>query len=90
MTSNLSGYLNDYPDSIVQIAEELGKIGSKLKSLQAKLSGDPKNAVTRVRGYIDRCEIKSENEQQIRRVHIEIIKVIEELKDYQKDLDWEK
>jgi uncharacterized phage infection (PIP) family protein YhgE len=90
MTSNLSGYLNDYSDSTTQIAEELGKIGSKLNSLQAKLSGDPKNSVKRVRGYIDQCEVKSENEEQVRRVHIEIIKVIEELKDYQKDLDWEK
>ena len=90
MASNLSGYLNDYSDSTMQIAAELGKIGSKLKSLQAKLSGDPKNAVKRVRGYIDQCEVKPENEEQVRRVHIEIIKVIEELKDYQKDLDWEK
>jgi hypothetical protein len=90
MASNLSGYLNDYSDSTIRIAEELGKIGGKLNSLQTKLSGNPKNAVKRVRGYIDRCEVKSENEEQVRRVHIEIIKVIEELKDHQKDLDWEK
>lgn len=90
MASNLSDYLNDYSDSTMQIAEELGKIGSKLKSLQTKLSGDPKNAVKRVRIFIDQCEVKLENEEQVRRVHIEIIKVIEELKDYQKDLDWEK
>lgn len=90
LASNLSGYLNDYSDSTMQIVEELGKIGSKLKSLQSKLSGDPKNAVKRVRDYIDRCEVKSENDEQVRKVHIEIIKVIEELKDYQKDLDWEK
>src|SRR6185295_19095391 len=31
MASRLSGYLNDYSDSTSQIAEELGKIGSKLK-----------------------------------------------------------
>lgn len=90
MTTNLSGYLNDYSDSIKQIAEEFGKISSKLKSLQAKLHGDPKTSVKRLRGYIDQCPVKSENEEQVRKVHIEIIKVIEELKDYQKDLDWEK
>lgn len=90
MTTNLSGYLNDYGDSTAQIAEEFGKISSKLKSLQSKLQGDPKSSVKRLRGYIDQCGVKSENEEQVRRVHIEIIKVIEELKDHQKDLDWEK
>jgi ElaB/YqjD/DUF883 family membrane-anchored ribosome-binding protein len=90
MASNLSEYLNDYTDSTTQIAEELGKIGSKLKTLQAKLRGTQKNSVKRVRAYIDQYEIKAENEGQVRRVHLEIIKVIEELKDYQKDLDWEK
>ncbi|HYJ87248.1 MAG TPA: hypothetical protein VEW46_14400 [Pyrinomonadaceae bacterium] len=49
MASNLSIYLNDYLNSIVQIAQELGKIGVKLKSLEGKLSGGPKNSVKLVR-----------------------------------------
>ncbi len=90
MASSLSEYLNDYSDSLGQIAEELGKTGSKLKTLQSKLRGTQKNAVKRVRICIDQCEVKAENEEQVRMVHLEIIKVIEELKDYQKDLDWER
>lgn len=90
MASSLSEYLNDYADSLTQIAEELGKTGAKLKTLQAKLTGAQKNSVKRVRGYIEQCKVKAENEEQVRTVHIEIIKVIEELKDYQKDLDWER
>ena len=39
--------------------------------------------------YIDQCEVNVQNEEQVRLVYVEIIKVIEELKDYQKDLDWE-
>lgn len=55
MASNLSSYLNDYSNSITQIAQEVGKIAVKLKSLEAKLSGDPKNSVKLVRSYIDQC-----------------------------------
>lgn len=89
MASKLSEYLNDYSDSLSQIAEELGKTASKLKTLQAKLRGAQKNTVKRVRIHIDQCEVKPENEEEVRMVHLEVIKVIEELKDYQKDLDWE-
>lgn len=38
---------------------------------------------------IDQCEITVENEERVRRVYIDLIKVTEELKDYHKDLDWE-
>ncbi|MDQ1638229.1 MAG: hypothetical protein QOF62_1568 [Pyrinomonadaceae bacterium] len=89
MASKLSEYLNDYSGSTTQIAEELGKIGSKLKTLTDKLKGEPKNSVKRVRDYVDQCEVRRDNQSQVRKVHIEIIKVIEELKDYQKDLGWE-
>jgi hypothetical protein len=52
MASNLFGYLNDYSNSIMQIAQELGKIGVKLKSLEVKLRGEPKNSVKLVRSYM--------------------------------------
>jgi hypothetical protein len=89
MTSTLSSYLNDYSNSIAQIDQELGKIGVKLKSLEVKLGGAPKRSVKLVRSYIDQYDVNIENEAQVRRTYVEIIKVIEELKDHQKDLDWE-
>ncbi len=49
MTSTLSSYLNDYANSIAQIARDLGKIDVKLKSLETKLSGAPKSSVKLVR-----------------------------------------
>ena len=85
MTTTLSSYLNDYSNSTTQIAQELGKIGA----LELKLSGPPKTSVKLVRSYIDQCEVNTENERQVRSTYIEIIKVIEELKDHQKDLDSE-
>ncbi|HEX9629849.1 MAG TPA: hypothetical protein VF961_07510 [Pyrinomonadaceae bacterium] len=87
--SNLSGLMNDYSEFLPQITEELGKVGVKLRSLRRKLSGSSKRSVKHVITYIDQCEISPQNEAQVRRTYVEIVKVIEELKDNQKDLDWE-
>ena len=53
MSSSLSKYLNDYSNSAAQIAQELGKIEVKLKSLEPKLSRGPKGSVKLLRSYID-------------------------------------
>ena len=87
--SSLTTYLNEFSDAIPQIAAELGRVSVKLKSLERKLRRDPKRAVRRVRLLIDQCEVKAQNEERVRSTHIEIIKIIEELKEHQKDLDWE-
>ncbi len=39
LVTKLSGYLNNYPNSVAKIAQELGKIQIKFKSLEAKLGG---------------------------------------------------
>jgi hypothetical protein len=88
-TSNLAKFLNEYEAFLPQIREELGRVEVKLQSLQAKLSGDPRKSVRRVLRYVDRCEVNVQNEQQVRLVHVEVVKIIEELRDHQKDLDWE-
>jgi hypothetical protein len=87
--SNISGFLNEYRDFLPQLEQELGKVAVKLSSMKRKLSGSPKRSVNRVITLIDLCEVNAQNEEQVRRTFIEIIKVIEELKDHQKDLDWE-
>ena len=87
--SNLSNYLNEYADSIPQLQEELARISVKLSSLENKTAGRLKVTVKQVRTYIDQCEAKAENETEIRDVYMAVLKVTEELKDHQKDLDWE-
>jgi len=87
--SNLSKFMNAYDDFLPQINEELGRVAVKLRSLKRKLSGDPKRPAKRALVYIDQCEVSVQNEEQVRQVYVEIVKVIEELKDHQKDLDWE-
>jgi hypothetical protein len=87
--SNLSSFMNEYNAFIPQVTEELGRVAVKLRSLKRKLSGSPKRSVKQVLTYIDRCEVSAQNEEQVRHTYVEIVKVIEELKDNQKDLDWE-
>lgn len=87
--ANLSKYLSEYQDSIPQIQEELGRIAVKLKALEDKISGRVKASVTQLHDYVDQCEANAENEIEVRRVYLSVTKVTEELKDYQKDIDWE-
>lgn len=87
--ANLSKYLSEYEDSIPQIQEELGRIAVKLKALEDKISGRVKASVTQLHDYVDQCEANAENEIDVRRVYLSVTKVTEELKDYQKDIDWE-
>jgi len=87
--SNLSKFMNNYDEFMPQVSEELGRVGVKLKNLRSKLSGPPKRSVKRVLSYVDQCEVTIQNEDQVRLVYGEVLKVIEELKDNQKDLDWE-
>ena len=85
--SNLSDYLNEFENFIPQIAVEMGRSQAKLKSLEKKLGGPLKVSVKRLIAAIE--EVNGENEQEVRRVHIEMIKVIEEVKEHRKDLEWE-
>jgi hypothetical protein len=87
--SNLSKFLNAYDDFLPQVTEELARAAAKLRSLRRKLSGDHKRLVKDVLVRVDQCEVTVQNETQVRLVYVEIVKVVEELKDYQKDLDWE-
>lgn len=87
--SNLNRFLNEYDDSLPQVKEEMTRAAVKLRSLRRNVNREQRRSIKRVLRYIDRCEVSVQNEDNVRVVYIEIIKVIEELKDYQKDLKWE-
>lgn len=87
--SNLSKFLNEYDDFLPQVKEEMARAAVKLRSLKKRIGGDQRRTIKRVLRSIDQCEITVENEEQVRLVYIEVLKITEELKDYQKDLDWE-
>lgn len=90
MVLNLADHLSNYSNSVTQIAQELGKIEIKLSLCRQNSEVTPKNSVKLVRALIDQCEVNIENEEQVRRVCRQFVKVLEELKDHQKDLDWER
>lgn len=88
-STNINKFLNEYDDSLGQIREQMTRAAVKLRSLRRNVSRPQQQSIRRVLGDIDHCEISVQNEEQVRIVYIELFKVIEELKDYQKDLDWE-
>src|SRR6185436_13267865 len=77
-SSNLSGYLDEFEDSLPQIEDELGKARAKLKYLKKSLSSDTKTSVKRLLKSMGKCEITSDNKDGIRRVYVEMNQVIEE------------
>ena len=56
-SANLSGYLDEFEDSLPQIADELGKARAKLKYLKKTLSSDTRTSVKRLLRSIEKCEI---------------------------------
>jgi len=85
-SSNLSAYLDEFEDSLPQIADEFGKAQAKLKYLKKNLSSSPKSSVKRLLKSIEKCEITLDNKDGIRRVYVEMNQVLEEVKDHQKDI----
>lgn len=88
-STNLSKFLNELADFLPQVKEEMARAAVKLRALRRHTGSDQKRTIKRVLRAIDQCEITVENEEQVRLVYIEILKISEELKDYQKDLNWE-
>jgi hypothetical protein len=85
-SSNISGYLVEFEDSLPQIADELGKATAKLKYLRKSLSSGPKTSVKSLLKSIEKCEVTVDNKDGIRRVYVEMNQVLEEIKDHQKDI----
>jgi hypothetical protein len=88
-SQHISEYLNEFEEFIPQIAEELGRSVGKLKSLERKLSSSPKASVRKLRRSISSCKVSARNEARVREIYIEMVIVVEELKQHQRDLDWE-
>lgn len=84
--SNLSRFLDEFEDALPQIDDELAKAKAKLKYLRKSLPSDTKTSVKRLLKSIEKCEIKVDNKDGIRRVYVEMNQVLEEVKDHQKDI----
>jgi predicted membrane chloride channel (bestrophin family) len=89
-SKRISDFLNEFEEFIPQISQELARAGATLHSLQRKLRGSPKTSTKKLRKRISVCRIGIESEDEIREIHIEMVKVVEEVKNYQRDLEWER
>jgi len=89
-SKRITGYLNEFDEFIPQISEELARTVATLHSLERKLKGSSKASTKKLRKRISACTVKVETEDEIRGIHIEMVKVVEEVRNYQRDLEWER
>lgn len=75
---------------IPQISEELARSVATLDALERKLKGPPKASTKKLRKRIISCKVHLESEDEIREIYIEMVKVVEEARNYQRDLEWER
>ena len=69
-----------------QIIEELLKVDAKLNYLESALPSSRKKSVRLLRRTIRECDINVANKRAIQGICAEIQAVIEEMKDYQRDI----
>jgi hypothetical protein len=89
-SKRISEFLNEFEDFIPQISEELARSIAKLESLERKLRGPVKASAKRLRKRIDGHTVDLGSEREVREIYLEMVKVVEEINDYRRDLDWER
>lgn len=87
-TSYLIDLAKDFPTDNKQINIELAKIDVRLNSMQGRITGSTKKTVTNLRECIKVFE-QSPNEENFNQIYIFMIRVIEEIKELQQDLNLE-
>ncbi len=86
----IAGYLNDFDAFIPQVSEELTRSAAKLTFLEKKLRGPSRASVKRLRKRIITVKVDAGSENQVREIYLEMVKVIEEMRNYERDLSWER
>ncbi len=89
-SQRISEFLNEYDEFIPQLSEELARSIAKLDSLERKLRGPAKVSARRLRRRISNYKADAGSEAEVREIYLEMVKVVEEIKGYQRDLDWER
>jgi hypothetical protein len=89
-SKRISDFLNEFDEFIPQISEELGRAVATLDALERKLKGHAKASTKKLKKRISSCKVRVENEDEIREIYIEMVKVVEEVRNYQRDLEWER
>ncbi|MFN2455131.1 MAG: hypothetical protein ABR577_13010 [Pyrinomonadaceae bacterium] len=88
-TAALTNYGNDFTNSIQEIGDELERADVKLRAMQGRMRGESRQAVKQLRKLIKAYEQAPDDEPKFRVVYRKMQRVIEEVKEYQEDLDLE-
>ncbi len=71
------------------IVDELAKIDVRLSSMQERMSGNAKRTIVDLREHIKIYERMPESEEKFNQVYRGILRVVEEVKELQQDLNLE-
>lgn len=87
--STLIDYANDFESFKQETGDELARVDVKLRAMQGRLRGDLRKAVKELRARIKDYEKEPDDEAKFRLTYRSMQRVIEEVKEYQEDLDLE-
>jgi hypothetical protein len=87
--SMLIDYANEFVSNQAVIGDEFARIDVRLKAMQGRMTGGAKKAVKDLRKLIKEYERAPANEGKFRLAYRGVQRVIEEVKEYQEDLELE-
>jgi hypothetical protein len=86
--STLTDYGNEFDDSKQQIGDELARVDVKLRTMQGRVRGESKKAIKQLRASIKAYE-QAPDDAKFRLIYRGMQRVIEEVKEFQEDLNLE-
>lgn len=90
IASNISEHLNDYEDFIPQIGLDLADAEVALKTLNRKVGKrEHRKPINTLIKTINKYEPNPDGEEELRKIHIGLHKIVAEVQELRKDQRWE-
>lgn len=87
--SILSDFANDFSNSEQEICDELARVDVRPKAMQGRMRGESKKAIKELRTRIRDYEKEPDSQAKFHLVYRSMQRVIEEVSEYQEELDFE-
>jgi hypothetical protein len=89
-SSNIASYQYESSDSLQNIPLELAKAEVVLQSLEKKLKGQTRISVQELLKIVREFDVSNNTRDDLWNIYVGMMKVIEQIKDIQEDLRWER
>jgi hypothetical protein len=89
-TLNIAEYLSDFEKSIQDISVELARLEVVLNSLSRKLDRTSSETVVQLLKYLKNYDVERAGKTGLRKIHVYVNKILDEIEDLQEDLKWKR